>query len=964
MDNKKKKIVGVAVISGVILVSVASVGTVQLIRENNAQVANKYVTAQASDFDAVEEDLYYKITDENGHELFSYKRSSTDHKIYIASSKATNVLATDGLSVVTPPTKAGYTFEGYYYTYSGTEYQIIDSEGKLVYKSSSYANLLFNDKGSVSLTSKWKRKTLEEDVYYSVKDNNNKTLFSYTKSSSDKKFYASSGKGSHMEMVNGLSLVTPPTKTGYAFQGYYYTDENNKEYQIIDSKGNLIMNSNNAQVLSTVIENLVLEERWATNAYYTVRDENGSQLFVYTKDGSGNIVFQSYVNQNAVFADGVYLVYPPTKSGYTFNGYYYTYSGKEYQIIDSEGKLVAKNTGDGGFSHYLFQTLGGEITLTAKWSSNRIITYTLDPNGGTQTTENLYVNGDGKVYSNSNCSTEIQKIEVPKKEGYIFQGYKINLDTVIDKAGVIDISKFKTLYDNTTSGEMFKLIAEWKETEVSKITIRNYPRVTYEKGEDLNLDDAQLLVTNSEGSSTLVKITSDMISGYDKNKVGEQTVTVTYKGKTTTFKVKVSEAEVKVTKINLSEENKTLKIGEKFTLEAKVEPDTATNKQVEWKSEDESIATVSSSGEVAAVKEGSTNIVATAKDGSGTKAICKVTVEKQDTAVKVESITLDKKTAELQVGGKLLLKATINPDEATNQKISWDSSNTAVATVKDGLVTAMSEGKTTITVKTEDGGKTDTAEITVVKEKNDDKTGPTINSVKGETDTEGIYKVIIKATDESGIGKVTVNGEEITTKDDSGNYYFQPTENGKYEIEVYDTKGNKTLHTHTENNIIKEAKAIQAKDSSGNYIVYIETITNKKVKTVKVNGQEIKSKDDQGRYYFKPSGNGIYTFSIEYEDGTTDNVEYTENRFTNNNTGDPSNGNGNGNNGGTTTTGGSKITGTGNSGSSSTGGTGSIKTSTALTNLPKTGTKMGAFFATIASGIAAVFAWFRQRKEK
>ena len=93
-------------------------------------------------------------------------------------------------------------------------------------------------------------------------------------------------------------------------------------------------------------------------------------------------------------------------------------------------------------------------------------------------------------------------------------------------------------------------------------------------------------------------------------------------------------------------------------------------------------------------------------------------------------------------------------------------------------------------------------------------------------------------------------------------------------------------------------------------------------------------------------------------------MEYTENRFTNNNTGDPSNGNGNGNNGGTTTTGGSKITGTGNSGSSSTGGTGSIKTSTALTNLPKTGTKMGAFFATIASGIAAVFAWFRQRKEK
>ena len=78
--------------------------------------------------------------------------------------------------------------------------------------------------------------------------------------------------------------------------------------------------------------------------------------------------------------------------------------------------------------------------------------------------------------------------------------------------------------------------------------------------------------------------------------------------------------------------------------------------------------------------------------------------------------------------------------------------------------------------KTEDGGKTATATITVEKAITDNQ-GPTIVSIKGEKDSEGNYKVIIKATDESGIGKVLINGAEITTKDSRGNFYFIPTEN-------------------------------------------------------------------------------------------------------------------------------------------------------------------------------------------
>ena len=350
--------------------------------------------------------------------------------------------------------------------------------------------------------------------------------------------------------------------------------------------------------------------------------------------------------------------------------------------------------------------------------------------------------------------------------------------------------------------------------------------------------------------------------------------------------------------------------------------------------------------------------------------------------VPVESISLDKIEATIKIGGNIQLTATVTPDNATNKNVSWESSNTAVATVDNtGYVTAKSEGTATITAKTEDGEKTATATITIEKEITDNQ-GPTIISITGEKDLEGNYKVIIKATDESGIQKVLVNGAEITTKDSSGNFYFIPTKNGTYKIEVYDTEGNKTEQDYTENNIIEKTKITAEKDSNGNNIVYIETITNKKVTSVKVNGTEIKDKDSKGRYYFKPTQNGTYKVTVEYEDGTTEEVEYTENRITNNNNGNNS-GNNNTNNGNSSTNNGNSSTNNGNNGSNNSGtntgnsnkGSGTltsgkstsgntIGTSTALTSLPKTGTKMGAFFAAIASGITAVFAWFKQRKEK
>ena len=85
-----------------------------------------------------------------------------------------------------------------------------------------------------------------------------------------------------------------------------------------------------------------------------------------------------------------------------------------------------------------------------------------------------------------------------------------------------------------------------------------------------------------------------------------------------------------------------------------------------------------------------------------------------DTTVAVASVSLNPTTGSIVVGGNLVLTATILPENATNQSVTWASSATAVATVENGVVTAVSEGTATITVTTADGDFTATSAITVI----------------------------------------------------------------------------------------------------------------------------------------------------------------------------------------------------------------------------------------------------------
>ena len=212
----------------------------------------------------------------------------------------------------------------------------------------------------------------------------------------------------------------------------------------------------------------------------------------------------------------------------------------------------------------------------------------------------------------------------------------------------------------------------------------------------------------SSNNSSVASVKDGVVSAI---KVGTATITAKSDdgGKTATCTVTVEAKNTPVTGVTLDKTSHEMTEGDEVTLTASVSPENATNKNVSWSSSNTSVATVDN-GKVKALKAGTATITVKTEDGSKT-ATCEITVNAK--VYPVESISLDKTSYKMIEGDEITLTATVNPENATNKNISWSSSNTAVASVDNGKVTALKAGTTIITVKTEDGNKTATCEVTV-----------------------------------------------------------------------------------------------------------------------------------------------------------------------------------------------------------------------------------------------------------
>ena len=241
---------------------------------------------------------------------------------------------------------------------------------------------------------------------------------------------------------------------------------------------------------------------------------------------------------------------------------------------------------------------------------------------------------------------------------------------------------------------------------------------------------------------------------------GEATITLQVGNLMDTCTVTVVEGDtVEVTGVTLNKNELTLTEGGSETLTATVTPDNATDKTVTWASNKTDVATVEN-GVVTAVGEGTATITATA---GGYEASCVVTVN--PATVDVTGVTLDKTSATLYINGEsgtntVTLTATVTPDNATDKTVTWTSNKTDVATVENGVVTAVGEGTATITATA--GGKSAACTVTVLDGSNVVNVDTAEELVAAVANSDNAGKTIVLAEDEYTLTETVFVTQDIT----------------------------------------------------------------------------------------------------------------------------------------------------------------------------------------------------------
>ena len=255
-------------------------------------------------------------------------------------------------------------------------------------------------------------------------------------------------------------------------------------------------------------------------------------------------------------------------------------------------------------------------------------------------------------------------------------------------------------------------------------------------------------------------------------------------GKMATCLVKVG---TPVSGISLSKSSASMYVGDSpLALTATITPSNASDKSVVWSSSDASVASVTAGSgldaTVTPVAAGTATITVSTPDGKFS-ASCVLTVMQH-----VTGVSISKSSLTLYTGQTETLSAQVKPDDATDTRLTWSSSDKTVATVANGLVTALKAGSTQIRVTSFEGGFQDVCNLTVKQHATGlDLSASTLTIYLGQTVTmtatvlpsDASDKSVTWTSSNSDIVSVTQNGSvtanamgeaEITATSNDGGF--------------------------------------------------------------------------------------------------------------------------------------------------------------------------------------------------
>ena len=316
---------------------------------------------------------------------------------------------------------------------------------------------------------------------------------------------------------------------------------------------------------------------------------------------------------------------------------------------------------------------------------------------------------------------------IASQSGITFSNYSndiIDINNYVIVAKKIGETSVTATYDDVET--TFKVIVTDKSIAIKSISL-DKSNIT------MNVSDEELLqVTinpiNATNASLSFTSSNNKVVTVDSNgkikAIASGTAIITVKSnnsKTATCKITINNktetpkssenTTIEVTKVTLDKSILSIYVSETKELQASVTPSNATNKDITWISSDPNVASVVN-GKVTGVSVGTTKILA--RSNNGISAQCTIIVSNKpnetppmSSDVRVTGISLSEtnKIVYLNASSKIVnLSASITPSNATNKNITWTTSDSNVATVSNGVVTAKNIGNAIITVKTADGG--------------------------------------------------------------------------------------------------------------------------------------------------------------------------------------------------------------------------------------------------------------------
>lgn len=281
-----------------------------------------------------------------------------------------------------------------------------------------------------------------------------------------------------------------------------------------------------------------------------------------------------------------------------------------------------------------------------------------------------------------------------------------------------------------TDGWTYFIIEPKDSTELEvggQLHLEAYYKNDMSKGK---IDDKELIWWSSD--PTIATVDEDgIVRGIKKGKIQ---IEVWYKNNTdkkSSLELTVTTQKGIVTAITLDKTSLELESDDTYQLTATITPEEAANKKLTWSSSNEEVATVTD-GKVTAKKAGTATITVSAENGT-VKASCQVKVSGR----RVTGVQLSKKTMRLDVGNCGLLEATVLPENAENQEVTWSSSDEDIATIdeKTGIVMGVAAGEADITVTTKEGNYTATCSVKVSEVEDPDDIIP-VTEIKIPSDSE------------------------------------------------------------------------------------------------------------------------------------------------------------------------------------------------------------------------------------